>query len=238
MTRLVALAVGVAVITMVGAWYFFHEVFFIWIGLLLNLVKGVTVKSLVAWFVILFRRWLFVDVPKRIGIFFVMIGMPRRWRARLKMLRLQVTAELMRVQAWLRSRVGRVAGRYITVALALGASVIVFAVGVVYFGAYIVYFAGTLRTLAPIRWIGELFLRSMQNIAFRIFIYFNLFQLGRWIIRLLPSHLPSRLKRWWFGGKRLLLRRRRRMSRAVRERIDRVRNRPAGGGGTAGIGDA
>lgn len=182
----VALSVicGCLLLVSVGAWFFFQEVLIVWLTILFSLVKGVTLKGLLAWLAFMMKRWLLFEVPKYLLLILLTIGAPIRWRAAIRLfarkLKLRIAAVSGSVQDYFTTRVGRRAA----VTIALLASTAVFVVGVLYFGIYVLYFIGGGSIVkALVKFVGA----RVQHVVFKTVMFFHLDRLWRFTFGLIPD---------------------------------------------------
>ena len=60
-----------------GAWWFYGEVVLVWVSIIGNFIKGISLKVILVELLGLFWRWLFVELPKRFLMLLVTIGWDR-----------------------------------------------------------------------------------------------------------------------------------------------------------------
>ena len=190
----------------VGAWIFFEEVLVVWLTVLFSMVKGVTLKGMLAWLAFLLKRWFLFEVPKYLLLILLTIGAPIRWRAAIRLfakkLKVRVTEVRKTVQRHVETRLGQRAA----ITIALLASIAVFLVGTLYFGIYVLYFVGGGRLVnALIRFIGT----RVQHVVFKTVMFFQLDKLWRFAFGLIPDTWKERVETTAAESRRTVIRRRR-----------------------------
>lgn len=211
MKKLLALLGVVLVAASFVAYYVFHEVVIVWVALALNLIKGLTFKAVLTWFLAQLYRWFLIEVPKKMASLMLVLGMPRRWRIGVKLFGRRLRHLIDHTRVWVIKHYTGLLGRNMATAIAVVVSTAIFLIGLVYFGAYVVWFAGSSALYEWLGWLWRPIRKIIQNILFKTAMFTQLFRLGRWVMSKLPEPLALTLRARWFGTKRSFVQRRRRL---------------------------
>lgn len=225
MRKMLLLVIGAFVLLTIGAWYFFHEVLIIWIAVLFNFIKGITLKSILFGLAALLYRFLLVEIPKRALLFLAFLGLPRRMRlkleARTRLFRLRVLA----FQEYLIGRYTWLQKRHVALVFAIVVSIVAFVVGALYFGVYFVWFVGGDQVVRAARWALRFFWVWSQNFAFRTVMFAKVSSAWNWALNKLPGDARSRYRQLKYRFTSRYVRRRRAITRWTEDRIRQLRTK-------------
>lgn len=210
------LAAGLSTV-MLGVWWFYGEVIVVWASVLVNLIKGLSLKLVLTELLGLFSRWFFVELPKRFLMLLVTIGMPSRYRRVIKHY-LWRARELARGTAvYLRSKLTGLAGENMALFIAIVATLAVAAIGFMSFGFYFVWIFGGAQVWRAVVWGFEL----VKHMTFKVMMFFQLDRFGRWLMAKVPITYAS----WYRRKKQRALRHAVRQRRVYRRFVKRASRR-------------
>jgi hypothetical protein len=172
-----------------ASWYYFDQLLIIFASILVNIVSRFTFEAVALVIVTFLKRYLFIELPKRLLIFLAYCRMSTRSRRKVRRNLLRIRDFWERWFSWLWNE-------HVALLCAVGISVAMFAIGYLYFDVWIVLLVGTSSIIRALRFLLLITRDYTRLSVHRIAVFFGIDILRVRVLGLLPETVQLYLGTW------------------------------------------